>query len=81
MKQDENEDIVVPSKDEKLNILFWNKFYYLEFFGMGVGNEGFVKNNCKHQNCYTTNQRKKLKTTIPELMQLLFMSLTKIWQN
>ena len=61
MKQDENEDIVVPSKDERLNILFWNKFYYLEFFGMGVGNEGFVKNNCKYQNCYTTNQRKKLK--------------------
>ena len=47
MKQNENEDIVVSSKDERLNILFFNKFYYLEFFGMGVGNEGFVKNNCK----------------------------------
>ena len=27
---------------------------------MGVGNRGFVANKCKYQNCYTTNQRKKL---------------------
>ena len=64
MKQDElieNEEIVVSSKDERLNILFWNKFWTLPFFAMGVGNEGFVKNKCKYQNCYTTNDRKKIK--------------------
>ena len=27
---------------------------------MGVGNRGFVANKCKYQNCYTTNQRKKI---------------------
>ena len=56
----ENEEIVVSSKDERLNILFWNKYWKLPFFGMGVGNKGFVQNNCKYQNCYTTNQRNKI---------------------
>ena len=60
MKQDENEDIVVSSKDERLNILFWNRFWTLPFFAMGVGNKGFVQSKCKYQNCYTTNDRKKL---------------------
>ena len=62
MKQDEqieNEEIVV-SKDERLNILFWNAFFKLPFFGMGMGNKGFVQIKCKYQNCYTTNERKKL---------------------
>ena len=62
MKQDElieNEEIVV-SKDERLNILFWNAFFQLPFFGMGTGNKGFVQIKCKYQNCYTTNERKKL---------------------
>ena len=66
MKQDElieNEEIAVSSKDERLNILFWNKFWTLPFFAMGVGNEGFVQNKCKYQNCYTTNDRKKIKNT------------------
>ena len=57
----ENEEIVVSSKDEKLNILFWNGFWNWPFFGMGVGNRGFVSNKCKYQNCYTTNQRKKIR--------------------
>ena len=47
-------------EDEKLNILFWNGFWNWPFFGMGVGNRGFVSNKCKYQNCFTTNQRKKL---------------------
>ena len=28
---------------------------------MGIGNEGFVSNKCKYQNCYTTNQREKIR--------------------
>ena len=51
---------IQPLKDEKLNILFWNGFWNWPFFGMGVGNRGFVSNKCKYQNCYTTNQRKKI---------------------
>ena len=63
MKQDviiDNEEIVISTKDQRLNILFWNAFWIWPFFGMGVGNEGFVSNKCKYQNCYTTNQREKL---------------------
>ena len=55
-----DEDIDISSSDIKLNILFWNGFWNLPFFGMGVGNRGFVSNKCKYQNCYTTNQRKKI---------------------
>ena len=55
--------IATASTDEKLNILFWNGFWNWPFFGMGVGNRGFVSNKCKYQNCFTTNQRKKLINT------------------
>ena len=47
--------------DERLNILFWNGFWNWPFFGMGVGNRGFIANKCKYQNCYTTNKRNKLR--------------------
>lgn len=56
----DNQDAALPSKNEKLNIVFWNGFWNWPFFGMGVGNRGFVANKCKYQNCYTTNQRKKI---------------------
>ena len=46
--------------DEKLTILFWNRFWNWGYFGMGVGNRGFVSNKCEYSNCYTTNMRKKL---------------------
>ena len=46
--------------EDNLTILFWNGFWNWPFFGMGVGNRGFVANKCQYQNCYTTNQRKKL---------------------
>ena len=42
---------------QKLIILFWNGFWNWPYFAMGEGNSGFVSNNCKYQNCYTTNQR------------------------
>ena len=64
MKQDviiDNEEIVKSTKDERLNILFWNSYWNWPFFGMGVGNRGFVSNKCKYQNCYTTNQREKIR--------------------
>ena len=47
-------------QDEKLYILFWNGYWNWPFYGMGEGNRGFVKNKCKYQNCFTTNQRAKL---------------------
>ena len=47
-------------QDEKLTILFWNGFWNWPFYGMGVGNRGFVSSKCKYTNCYTTNLRKKL---------------------
>ena len=54
------QDAILNSKNETLNIVFWNGFWNWPFFGMGVGNRGFVANKCQYQNCYTTNQRKKI---------------------
>ena len=56
-----NEEMVISTKDERSNILFWNAYWNRPFFGMGVGNIGFVSNKCKYQNCYTTNQREKIR--------------------
>jgi hypothetical protein len=49
------------AEDERLTILFWNGFWNWPFFGMGVGNRGFISNKCKYRNCYTTNNRTKLR--------------------
>ena len=56
----EGDDTVEIHDNEKLSILFWNKFWDLPFFGMGEGNTGFVNNRCKYTNCYTTNLQNKL---------------------
>ena len=52
----------MTKKDEydKLTILFWNGFWNWPFYGMGVGNSGFVANKCRCKNCYTTNLKKML---------------------
>ena len=36
------QDAILSSKNEKLNIVFWNGFWNWPFFGMGVGNRGFA---------------------------------------
>ena len=56
----DGDDTVETHDNEKLSILFWNKFWDLPFFGMGEGNTGFENNGCIYTNCYTTNLRKKL---------------------
>ena len=55
-----NDDILRGLQDDKLTILFWNGYWNWPFYGMGVGNTGFVANKCRYTNCYTTNLRKKL---------------------
>ena len=44
-------------KNYNLTILFWNQLWRNPFFGMGTGNEGFVRYKCRYTNCFTTNKR------------------------
>ena len=56
----EGDDTVEVNNNERLSILFWNKFWNWPFYAMGEGNTGFVNNRCKYTNCYTTKLRKKI---------------------
>ncbi|XP_023942904.2 alpha-(1,3)-fucosyltransferase C [Bicyclus anynana] len=51
----ERKDISYLKHKELKYILQWTRRYSAPFDFMGEGNSAFIKNNCKHTNCYVTD--------------------------
>ncbi|CAB4059255.1 E2.4.1.214 [Lepeophtheirus salmonis] len=54
--------VEASGNNKRYNILFWNEYFSYSYFGMGLYNEGFLKNKCQFTNCYNSNIQSKWKS-------------------